>query len=90
MKLVILLQYFGWSLVGLAFGMLIGGAIRQWRLLRKVQSRKPPEEKYDEHGQLRIPRPDPVGNQAFDTWAQFNGLESARRAFGLYEEDEYE
>ena len=32
-------------------------------------------------------RDDPVDNPMFAMWAEVHGLESARKAFGLYEED---
>lgn len=36
---------------------------------------------------LPFRRPDLVDNPMFDMWVEVHGLESARKAFGLYEED---
>lgn len=44
------------------------------------------EQRLDSIGRV-CKQPDPVGNEAFDFYAKMHGIESARAAFGLWEDD---
>lgn len=55
-------------------------------VLRVAEPEQPPEVRRDSFGR-RCARPDPTDNPAFTVYAQVHGLEAARAAFGLWEED---